>query len=313
MNTTSQIIKPILLSALVGAALTYGVLRLTADDSLQHQQITALENRILDLESLLTQKEQELNRARAFAFGFEPQAISTETKQADPALNAEKNARPALGNNVQESNPVVVDNDQKVKALSTISDRDPRSFSDKVNDLLATGSSAENIAVVSKSVFDMADNRENLPDYELESLYHNQRNPDLKRVVAQVMSARGDNSLMEKQISDAQSGLKNANPAERQKALVELAKTHHASAATAIAPLLQDSDTGVKLDALLALRATGNQSHIRLVEALVNHPDPAVSWLANDVISNLQNLSDKARTRIASADIVAELPIMEAP
>ncbi|HSC67299.1 MAG TPA: HEAT repeat domain-containing protein, partial [Cellvibrio sp.] len=133
-----------------------------------------------------------------------------------------------------------------------------------------------------------------------------------KRVLAQVMSTRGDNRLLEKQIQDSQARLRSEKPEERQQALVELAKTRYASAATVIAPLLQDGNNSVKLDALLALRATGNQSHTRLVEALVNDPDPSVSWLAKDVIANLQNLSEKARTQIASTDIVAELPAMDA-
>src|SRR5690606_6246498 len=117
----------------------------------------------------------------------------------------------------------------------------------------------------------------------------------------------------DKQVSDAQARLSSESSVEKQKALVELAKTRYAGAANAIAPLLKDSDTGVKLDALLALRATGNQSHVHLAESLVNHADPAVSWLAKDVVDSLQNLSDKARTKIASADIVAELPITSSP
>lgn len=313
MNAIAQSKKFILLPALIGAALTYGALTLTADDSPQREQTAALENRILELELLLTQKERELASVRSFAFGFEQPSTINGAGNSAPVSNAQKNAQAELNNDAQAMQEAVADKDQKVKALSTTSDRDPRSFSDKVNDLLAMEPSQENIAIASKSVFEMADNRESLPDRALENLYQQQTNPDLKRVIAQVMSTRGDNSLIEKQIGEAQTDLKNTNPAVRQKALVELAKTHHASAATAIAPLLQDSDTGVKLDALLALRATGNQSHIRLVEALVNHPDPSVSWLANDVISNLQNLSDKARTQIANADIVAELPVLIAP
>jgi HEAT repeat protein len=77
--------------------------------------------------------------------------------------------------------------------------------------------------------------------------------------------------------------------------------------------LLDDADNSVKLDALLALRTTGNQSHLRQVEALVSHPDPAVSWLAKDVVNTLQNLSEKARTQLGSADILAELPAVTAP
>jgi hypothetical protein len=38
-----------------------------------------------------------------------------------------------------------------------------------------------------------------------------------------------------------------------------------------------------------------------------------VSSLANDVASNLKNLSESARTTLSSSDIAAELPLMEHP
>lgn len=312
-----SISKHFLLPAGIGAAITYGVLTFTADDTLHREQISALENRILDLELSLARKDEELADARFFsagAFGAnnavaQPQADTTKTPNA--VVN---DAPPAPA--VSEVAVAATDQpdiQQLLRDLGTKSDRDPRSFSEKANDLLAGNASYENIAIVSKSVFDMAENREILPDYELESMYQNQSDPDLKRVIAQVMSTRGDNSLLERQIAKTQTSLRSENPAERQQALIELGKTRYASAANAIVPMLQDSNTGVKLDALLALRATGNQNHVRQVEALINHPDEAVSWLAKDVVNSLQNLSDKARTQLASADIVAELPVIVAP
>lgn len=314
MSISTDFTQYFLLPACIGAAITYGALTLTDDDALQREQISSLENRILDLELSLAQKDEELADARFFsadAFGTADrvaQPQSATTKSASAAVN---NPQPAQTDS--QSTTTVPDSQQLLKDLSTLSDRDPRSFSEKANDLLAGSSSKEGIAIVSKSVVDMAENREILPDYELESLYQNQSDPDLKRVIAQVMSTRGDNSLLEKQIAKTQTSLRSDNPAERQRALVELGKTRYASAANAIVPMLQDGDNSVKLDALLALRATGNQNHIRQVEALVNHPDPAVSWLAKDVVNSLQNLSDKARTQLGSADIVAELPVIAAP
>lgn len=118
---------------------------------------------------------------------------------------------------------------------------------------------------------------------------------------------------MENHLSDARNQLKSENPVERQHALQNLAKTHYANAVNVIAPMLHDADINVRLDALLAMRATGNQSHLRLVEALVNDPDPAISSLAIDVAGQLRNLSDSARTSLSSADIAAELPILPHP
>jgi hypothetical protein len=314
MRTPTDFKKHLLASAALGAALTYGVLTLSDDDSHQREQITALENRILDLELLLAQKEEELADARIFSAGTFGVA-DTITQQPSGAMNnqatAATNAQLEHSGSAPNSN-AVTDSQQLLKDLVTLSDRDPRSFSEKASDLLAGNANADSIAIVSKSVFDLAENTEILPDYELQSLYQSQSNPDLQRVIAQVMSTRGDNSLLEKQIAKTQTRLSSDNPAVRQQALVELGKTRFASAANAIAPLLQDGDTNVKLDALLALRATGNQNHVRLAETLVNHPDPAVSWLAKDVVASLQNLSERARTQLASTDIGAELPVIAA-
>jgi hypothetical protein len=317
MVTNTDFKKHFLLPALIGGAITYGALSLSDDDSLKSEQIATLENRILDLELLLEQKEEALADARFFsagAFGVAgtvTQAPASATNNQAPA--ATTNAQPEHASSELTNSAATLDSQQLLRDLGTLSDSDPRSFSEKANALLAGNSSKEGIAIVSKSVFDLAENPEILPDYELESLYQSQSNPDLQRVIAQVMSTRGDNRLLEKQITKAQTSLSSDNPAIRQQALVELGKTRYANAANAIAPLLQDDDTNVKLDALLALRATGNQSHVRMAESLVNHPDPAVSWLAKDVVNSLQNLSERARTQLASTDIVAELPVIAAP
>jgi hypothetical protein len=307
MNNNAGSIQPLLIAAAVGAAISWGTLTLMTDDSAQRGQIAALEGRILDLELSLAQKEEALANARSWAWNFEQPPANASAATARSTAVDTVSQGPAIA---EEAPAVATFDSQKIlRDLGTISDRDPRPFSDKVADLLAANPGPESIAVISQGMVAMAGNPEYLPDYALETLYQSQSNAELKRVAAQVLSMRGNNSLMEKQVGEAQAGLRSDSATERQRTLVELAKTRYAGAANAIAPLLQDSDTGVKLDALLALRATGNQSHIHLVESLANHPDPAVSWLANDVIATLQNLSDKARTRLASADIVAELPV----
>ncbi len=299
----------LLIAAAVGAALTYGTLNLMADDAAQHQQLVSLENRILELEALLAQQEEKLENTHFLSFGtFGKADAPAAGKPVQPSATPVSN-KPIEqpGRNFETAEPVS-SHEQILKDLATLAYGDPRTFPEKVNDFLAENPGKENVAIASKSVFDLADNHDVLPNHSLDSIYLAQTDPDLKRVVAQVASLRGDNSLIEMQITEAQAGLKSSSPAERQKALAELAKTRYAGAASAIAPLLQDDDIGVKLDALLALRATGNQSHVHLVESLVNHPNESVSWLAKDVISNLQMLSDIARTRLASNEIVAELP-----
>lgn len=312
MSITLESTKKILLSAFIGAAITYGALNLTSDDAIQRQKVLVLETRVQGLEALLVKKEDELRNAHSFrpASFRQNNPIAANKSVNNAAVPTPDQLLENLDKNAQEKEAPDPHADQVLKDLMTLFVGDPRSFSEKINEFIASSPSKENIAIASKSIFNLADNRDVLPDHSLQSIYHDQTDTDLKRVVAQVASLRGDNSLIDMQITETQTSLKSTNPLEKQKALVELAKTRYAGAANVIAPLLQDKDIGVKLDALLALRATGNQSHIRLVEELANHPNDSVSWLANDVINSLQNLSDMARTRLASNDIIAELPLI---
>lgn len=260
----------LLVAALVGAAVSYGVHRILLDDTAPREKMIALENKI-----------QALEQAQKPAF-----------VQADQAANQ------------------AADIEQIRKDLSTRFIGDPRTFGEKLRDFVAENNHQHTIAIACKVVADLAENPDTLTNQELDSLYHNQTNTELKRVLAQVLSLRGENSLMDELVAEAQISLTSSNPVERRKVLLELAKTHYAGAANAIAPLVQDTDTSVKLDALLALRATGNESHIRYLENLLNHPDQSVSWLANDARGQLQNLSTKARTKLTSTDIAAELPLL---
>lgn len=292
------------LAVLLGATITYVFCLLTQDKSDQQEKVLALETRIQSLESLLAQKEDDLRRARFASYPSYNQYNAASTTPQGARLKADNHPSAQIDG---QAVAVEINSSQTLKDLGTQSVNDPRSYSDKVNDYLANSPSKAKIAVVSKSLFDMAHDRENLSDYALQTIYNNQTDPDLKRVIAQVLSMRGNNALIDNQIIEAQTHLHSENPVDRQQALTNLAKTHYVNAANSIAPLLQDTDINVKLDALLAIRATGNQTHVHLVEKLLNDPDPAVSSLASDVVSNLRNLSEVARTSLSNTDIASEL------
>lgn len=234
---------------------------------------------------------------------------------------AERNEIAVLKNKIQaleqERNRPIADNptpdqtldiEQLRKDLSTRFIGDPRTLSEKLRDFIAEKSLPQSIAVASKVVFDLAQNPDALSNQELGVLYQSQTDQEFKRVLAQVSSYRGDNSLIEKWVAEAQVSLSSPDANERRIALIALAKTHYAGAATMITPAVQDDDIAVRLDAILALRATGNESHLPQLETLINHPDQSVSWAANDAIKHLENLSVRARTRIALEDIEAQLP-----
>lgn len=229
--------------------------------------------------------------------------------QTDPKSAANSSVVPTAAASV-DAGPNI---EQLRKDLSTRFIGDPRTLGEKLRDFVTENPDPQSLAIACKVVADLAENSAALGNQELNFLYQNLTSKELKRVVAQALSLRGDNSLMELLISAAQPALNSSNPAERRKALTELAKTHYAGAANAIAPLLKDEDVSVKLDALLALRATGNERHIPALENLLSHPDESISWLAKDAMNSLENLSSKARTKITSADMIAELPPIATP
>ncbi|PUA27850.1 MAG: hypothetical protein B0W54_15090 [Cellvibrio sp. 79] len=198
--------------------------------------------------------------------------------------------------------------EQKIKDLSTRFVGDARTLSEKLRDFTAEKADPQHIAIACKVIADLAENRDALGDQELVWLYPTQSNPDMKRVIAQVLSQRGDNQLLENYIAQLQPGLADPVVTERRKVLGELAKTRYLGAAKLMLPSLGDGDTSVVLDALLALRNTGNEGQLPAVDKLLKHPDESVRWLAGDVANNLQILSKKARLHVNSADIVAELP-----
>lgn len=303
--------KNLFISALVGAALSYGANYFISGESDQSQKIISMENKIKNLEMLLAKAEDNLKNPQMLSL----QKNATNNQAAVNKVNeihkqVGESEQVNAGHAVADASPNHV---QVLRNLVTSSDNDPRSVSEKVNDLVSSSPTKENIAIASKAIFDLAKNSESLPDYALQSMYSHQTDPDLKRVIAQVLSQRNNNTLIDNQVAEAQTELKSQNPADRQAALNNLAKMHSANAANVIVPLLHDPDINVKLDALLALRATGNQTHVSLAENLLNDPDPAVSSLANDVVSSLKNLSESARTTLSLADIAAELPVMETP
>lgn len=311
MSTSmSASLKNLGLAVLIGAALGYVIQYSNSDDSEQRQKILSLENQIKNTELALAKKQEELINARLIALR---QNSKSDLAKANTVTEICKQVKESSTKQDAEqiTEDVVPSSLPSLKDLETHSVNDQRSFVEKIDELLSGNPTKEKIAIATKGVFDLAGDRENLSDEALQTLYSNQTDSDLKRVLAQVMSLRGNNSLIENHIAETQSHLKSEQPADRQAALQDLAKTHNVTAVNAIAPFLMDQDINVRLDALLALGATGNENHIKLVEKLTKDPDPAVSMLANEVMSNLKNLSSSARTSISSSDIAVELPITE--
>ena len=309
-NISTGAKKNLLLAALAGAALSFGVNYLVMDDSAQSQKLKTLESTIKQLESSLALSSEELRRVRMLALRESGLTNANTVAEICKQVKGNQNTFSDSDRAPVEALPSSV---LALKNLETDSESDRRSIPVKLNEFLSGNPTKEKIAIASRAVFDKAHDPDGMPDFALQSLYGSQSDPDLKRVIAQVMSQRGNNTMLDNQIAEAQAHLRSGQPRDRQEALNQLAKMHTIKAVDAIAPYLQDPDTNVKLEALFALRDSGNQKHVGLVEMMANDPDPSVSSLANDVISNLSNLSSSARTRYSNSDIQAELPPMANP
>lgn len=301
--------RNLLLAGLVGGVLVYGAGYLLGVGSDHSDEIVSLKSKIRDLETSLEKAETGLRNAQFLLLhqssntdfaANEVTTISKHLKESEIGRNSNDQTAGSL-----EHNTV-----QALRDLEISPENDSRSFVEKINDLLSSNPTKDRIAVASKGIFDMAHDRGHLPDEALQAIYNNQTDPDLKRIVAQVLSQRGNDSLLNDQVSKAQEKLRSGHSRERQDALVQLAKIRNVKAADAILPFLRDPDINVKLDALLALRNNGNAMNVGYVEMMRNDPNPAVSSLANDVASDLRDLSASARTSITTSDIEAGLPPM---
>jgi outer membrane murein-binding lipoprotein Lpp len=292
--------KELILAALSVVALS-GVLAWSwMDRRTQEQKIRSLESEIATLEASLQEKEHELKDARP-----DSRAAQNTESPANGGARKERVEQAAAGN--------VGGSYQVLKELEADSATDPRTDEQKLQALLADNPTDEEAAIACRFIFNKAADTRGLPDYALQSIYAGQTNPDLKRVIAQVLSQRGNDALLNQQIVEAQATLRSTNPKDHLDALDRLARIHSVRAVDAIAPSLQDPDRTVRLAALFALRDSGNQRHIDLAEPLTRDADPSVSTLAANVVSALKNLSSSARTSYSRADIEAELPPIANP
>jgi HEAT repeats len=299
--------KHLFIAALVSGVFSCAISFLVVKDVDQNRRIRSLEDTIRSLQSSLAIKEEELRNTRADASHHKNITTTTQTKENHPSgIRENRSRRESTADPARGSIQILND-------LDSTSETDPRSYAEKLQDLLSGSPTEERAAIASRFIFDKARDQLGLPDYALQSIYSNQTNADLKRVIAQVLSQRGNNSLLNSQIAEAQARLISERPRDRLEALDQLAKMHTTKAVEVIAPFLQDPDTTVRLAALFALRDTGNQQHVNLVEAMINDPDPSVSTLALDVLSSLKNLSSAARTHYSRSDIEAELPPIANP
>ena len=301
--------RSLLLAAVAGGLLTYGANYLLSAGSDQSEEIDSLESKVKTLEASLQKADGDLKNAQFLLLHKNSStnlpangelAATRQVKESESARNGGDQTSGNMGHNTV----------QALRNLEISPAGDSRSFVEKVNDLLSNNPTKDKIAVASKGIFDMARDRQRLPDDALQTIYNNQTDPDLKRVIAQVLSQRGNDTLLEDQVAKAQVKLKSGQSSDRQEALVQLAKMRNVKAADAILPLLHDPDTNVKLDALLALRNNGNAMDVGYVEMMRDDPNPAVSSLASDVANDLRDLSASARTSMSASDIEAGLPPM---
>lgn len=299
-NNRRELFATGIASAVIASALSYW---LTAHTPMS-EELRMLQERNMELQAKLEELQWQARSAQ--------DNIKDRSAQHDSDVapkNDKNNQLSAAGTMTVTRGPGSI---QILKGLESDS-TDTKSPSDKLQDLLSGNPDKEKIAIASRFIFLKSKYPLELPDDALQSLFASHNDPDLRRVIAQVMSQRGNNTYINNQIAELRSQLNSNQAVERQQALSELGKTHYIKAAEVIAPLLQDADPNVRLSALFALRDTGNQRHVELANNLINDTDPSVSALAAEVGANLKNLSLSARTMFSRSDIESELPPLANP
>jgi HEAT repeat protein len=294
----------VFIAALGGAAfscvLTYLIVHRNAN-----QQIQSMQQTISTLQASLNTREAELKSARLSLLAGRSVDRPKEVRSGGTRETTVPTQEIASRSGVSSL--------QILKDLERSAENDPQSYAEKLQQLLSDNGSDEAAAIASRFILEKAGDQEGLPDSSLQSIYSSQFNPDLRRVIAQVLSQRGNNTLLNGYVAETQVQLGSSQAPDRLEALSRLGKLHSTRAVTAIAPLLQDSDSTVKLAALFALRDNGNQQHVGLAESMISDPDPSVSTLAESVANSLRNLSSSAHTSFSRADIEGELPPIANP
>jgi hypothetical protein len=181
----------------------------------------------------------------------------------------------------------------RIHALETLIKLSPAEAVDAIRLIMSQAGGGEDVALVASSLRYLADNQY-LLNADLKQFY-NSGDERLQREAANVLAQRGDDSLQQRYINQQYAIASQAtDPVRRAEAVQKLTvfgKNPHA--VSRILPLLEDSDSFVRLKAVSALAYTGDYSVIPAVQALLNDDVAAVRQRAEEVISAL-NRSDDA-------------------
>lgn len=198
-------------------------------------------------------------------------------------------------------------------SIRTLAADNPYEVAAELQSLLGQGASAAEIKIATRGIYELSSDINSVPDHLLTSIYDEQEDEGLRRLSAQILSMRGDNSLLEKYVDEKADQFVSEDPVDRSNALYEVSQTGHSAAVPAVMPLLNDIDSSVRMDALLALRRTGNKSHVEAARVLIDDPDPHVREMALDVLDNLGRVSETERSSMSEADIFEAHPSLHDP
>lgn len=272
------------------------------------QKVAGLEEQISALQEQLSLKHANTSAVLPMAAKAKPALAAASSSQAE-----EHDAELSLADQEPLSweddggRPDIIWQSLVLEDIQRLAETDPAQAATILQHLVEKNPDSRESPLVAHGIYELSKDETNLPDYQLESIYDNQKDRNVQRVSAQVLAQRGDSRLLERYIAESANQLSNENPAERSASLYSLSKTGSKLAANAIVPLLDDQEASIRMDALAALNATGNQSHLDQVTRLLNDPDENVRTLAGNVIENLTNLSENARSTISDEAIAQNL------
>jgi DNA-directed RNA polymerase subunit F len=278
---------------------------LSAEKKMLQQRVTELEEQVNRLQKKLAVQDLKFSTPNQAALLekqkplLEKKKPLSDTNLADDYANSAANRMPRS----PDENSRMWQR-EAMAHLQKLALTNPAEAAKMLRDLAEKNRYNPDSHIVARGIYELSKDKTNLPNDLLTFIYQGQVDLGVKRVSAQVLAQRGDSSLLEKYIDEeGAQQLSKDDPMERSAGLYALSQTGNSLAANAIVPLLNDPDDSVRFDALTALKVTGNQSHLSGVKSLLSDPDEEIRALAKDVIDNLSNLSDSARTTVADTDI----------
>lgn len=277
----------LLVVTLMGLSFSAGMLW-RGDGQSADQDAPALKARIAQLETELRTLDQQNEVLQAGRQALLAAAQSTDPANQPDVFSAEQSPPTEAENLAWAREAIWSENaGDKLRAFETLIRLSPAEAVDAIRLIMSQAADEQDISLVGSSIRQLVNNQY-LLNADLKQFY-NSGDEQLQRAAADALAQRGDDSLQQRYINEQFAiASQNGNSTKRAEAVQKLtAFGRNPYAVSRILPMLEDSDSLVRLKAVSALAYTGDDSNIPAVQALLNDGVAAIRQRAEEVIGVL--------------------------